>query len=184
MLKKMGEPLSLNNFTRNYLRQLYMLLVDSTSLKLNDPFVQKIINKELEIASAEWHYYIFLHNREPDDSVCTKILKRFKKEQVSLLSCTKRDLDVNFFVAEHIQNLIRYQLLIHNKFNMNDFQFIVSSERYSAEKYYKEHSVLEIGYADLDIRTSQKAKIKGWYELQQVFENQYRKVYSAYEIKK
>lgn len=181
MVKKLGEPLSLVAFTKLHEKNVYLCLVESNTIKMNDPHVQRIIGNERERAVAEWYSFNRQFGREPDNAYCFDCIERFRKEQLPLLQGKTHTLGIVYFVDTFLDTVRNHSLLKRSKFLEIDLNFIVSSEKYYAEKYFEEHSEHDLGYEDLDIRTSQKAQIKGWNELLVAFEQRYESLYSAYE---
>lgn len=180
-LKKLGEPLGLIPFTKLFGKQLYFLLIGCKKVNVSNPNIQKIVEKENERAFVEWYDFTRIHGREPDEDFCMECLERFKKEQLPLIQQQSFNFSEDDFIDTFLENVVNHSLMVREHFSEEDYQFIVSSERYYAEKYYKEHAVLEVGYEDLDIRTSQKAQVKGWHDLIQVFEQRFDSLYKAYE---
>lgn len=181
MLKKLGEPLSLVEFTKLHEKNIYLCLIERSNIKVSEPHVQRIIENERERAIAEWYSFTRQHGREPDNEYCFDCIERFRKEQLPLLQERTHNLGVVQFVDTFLETVKNHSLMDRSKFLEIDLNFILSSEKYYALKYYEEHSEHDLGYEDLDIRTSQKAQIKGWNELLVAFEQRYDSLYGAYE---
>lgn len=175
--------LSLSKFESNYLIELYYTITNNSAIDWENESIQKVVNKELELASVEWHYYRFLHGNNPDELLYFKLLEKFVKNQLPLLSNIKLDQDKRDFIENHVENLIKKNHLIKEKFSEEDFFFICESERYYAKKYYEKYSTCSLGYTDLDIRRSAKSKVAGINELECSFKYRYTKIYIDYEKK-
>lgn len=175
--------LSLSKFESNYLIELYYTIINNSAIDWENESIQKVVNRELELAMVEWHYYRFLHGNNPDELMYLKLLEKFVKNQLPLLSSIKLDQDKRDFIENHVENLIKKHSLIKEKFSEEDFFFICESERYYAKKYYEKYSTCSLGYTDLDIRRSVKSKIAGINELEYSFKYRYTKIYIAYEKK-
>lgn len=180
-IRRLGEPLALIPFTKLVEKQLYYLLIECGTVKVSDPKVQSVLEKEVERATMEWYEFSRIHGREPDEEFCLECLERFKREQLPIIRQSAFDMKQTDFVDTFLENVKNHTLLVRERFSEEDYQFILASERYHAERYYNEHSVVEVGYEDLDIRTSQKAQVKGLHELLQAFEQRFDSLYRAYE---
>lgn len=178
--KKIVNPLSLDEFLKMYLIELYLVLADHCTLPLIDPAVQQAIDNELELAKVEWHYYVFMHQNKPDQQLCFDLLLRFLNDQLPLLTVTLKDQDKNIFVKNHIDQLLKTTELEKSRFSAEDFDFILSSERYYAEKYFQEHSTSPLGYEMLDIRTSHKAQVMGLITLKDDFDLRFKTLYQVH----
>jgi hypothetical protein len=180
MLQTLGDPVSLENFQRLHERNISFTLIDF-KVKFSDPVVQRIIENEREMSSAEWLYFKQIHKRAPDEQFSLRLLNRFKEEQLPLIVGKTTNLGIDFFVKNVIENVENSETMNKEKFSDEQYQFILSSEKYYAEKYFQEHSNVDLGYKDLDIRVSQKAQVKGLHECQLSFESRYNQLYTAYE---
>lgn len=160
---------------------MYLVLADHCTLPLTDKGVQKAIDDELEVAKMEWDYFVFLHQMKPDKHLCIEVLSRFIKETLPRLTCTQMDVEKKDFIFQHQKQLLEHKQMNQSKFSKENFDFILSSEQYYAEKYYKDHSNSPLGYKDLDIRLSVKAKVSGLMELKRAFQQRYDQLYHCYE---
>jgi len=168
-LKKVGDPISQNEFLDHYSLLIRHILEQLTFADWENPQIIETFETEMFRAETQWSRFVEVNGRPPDYEFLQKEIITFGIERLSLFEGSSNLLSADNFVYSHIEQLKIENLLSGRFFKSRDVAYIESYERNKAYHYFHKRDRYVLGYEAYRISINETMQHAGYRQLRNTF---------------